>query len=236
MSKRYNTFILGGNKGGVGKSTTSYIIIYMLLAAGLLVEIFDADKGNPDVAKMYKIDRIYNLHHENGFLDLFNRLGEIGPEQMAVISTPAGIMERAEQDGDFIFDALGDMQDAPYDRQIIVIWPIDNGRDGVQSLNEFMRKVSPAIRVDVLKNLHFGDPSAFSFFDSSNTKKAILARGGRIVELPALAERIAATIKIKRLQFDAALAELPVGERFELRRWLRLCQANFVAAGYVSDV
>ena len=225
-------YLIVGNKGGVGKSTYARILIELLQMAGFEVTIVEADRGIPDVGLTFGVTTAFNLHTPNGFLDLVNRLGEADAASPVVISTPGGLLERAAEDGKSFFDALGSLEDM-IGRRVCLTWVIDNKRDSVESLSGFLRTAPGKLRIDVVKNLHFADVAGFELFDRSKTRAAVIARGGRILEMPALAERIAATMTNKRLTIAKAKAELPLGERIELLRWVEVCRAMLKDAAYL---
>jgi hypothetical protein len=99
----------------------------------------------------------------------------------------------------------------------------------VELLKRFLAAL-PAATVHVLRNLYFGDEAKFELYDRSATRKALEARGGRSLNFPDLADRVADDLISRRLSVARALQDLPLGNRAELRRWERACAAALDAA------
>ena len=225
-------YLICGNKGGVGKSTFARTLIELLQMADFVVDIIEADKGIPDVGLTFGVRETCNLHHQNGFLDLINRLGTLSAMSPVVISTPGGLLERALEDGPSFFQALGQIEEL-IGHPVRVTWVIDNKRDSVETLAAFLKVVPDTVGLDVVKNLHFADSARFELFNNSKTRATVVGRGGKILDLPPLAERIAETMTNRRLTIAKAYIELPLGERLELQRWVRECRTALISAGYL---
>ncbi len=224
-------YLFLGNKGGVGKSGAAKAMAEYQKETHGSVEIIDADTGNPDVAKAFGVELTYNLNETNGFLDLANRLATVAIKTPVVISTPAGFIERAQQHGEMFFQMLPSLPEM-LGRDVRVIWMLDDKRDAVESLKEFM-SLAPNVRVDVFRNLHFASANRFNVFNESKTRLAVLESGGIVVDFPALAGRVMAVLTNRRLTVSQALQELPFGDRFELVRWWTLVGDAFRAGGYI---
>ena len=221
-----------GNKGGLGKSAVARTLAENLKLSFGSVEIIDADTGNPDVAKVFGVEIAFNLNKTDGFLDIINQIESTNPETPVVISFPAGLLERAFQHGSVFLDTLPDLPKMT-NRPFRVVWLVDNKRDVVESLKEFLG-YAPGIHVDVFRNLHFASPDGFGLFDSSKTRSAIIENGGKVIDFPALASRVMATITNNRFTIMQASTELPLGDRLELMRWWTLVCEAFRAGGYIE--
>jgi hypothetical protein len=115
-------------------------------------------------------------------------------------------------------------------RQLVVFWVINTQRDSIELLKDFRASVTAGI-VHVVRNLFFGSPSSFGLFEQSKIKKEIESAGGRTLNFPDLAKRVADDLYTKRLSITRAAAELPIGNRVELLRWRQLAHAMFREAG-----
>lgn len=69
MSKIKNKIIVMSNKGGVGKSTISIMLAYMLSRKGYNVGLLDADIHGPSIAKMTSIENINHTVNEDGTIN-----------------------------------------------------------------------------------------------------------------------------------------------------------------------
>ena len=64
-------YVVGGSKGGVGKSMVSMGLTHFLIESGEKVFLIDADTSNPDVFKSYKDEvdsEIVNLDDADGWV------------------------------------------------------------------------------------------------------------------------------------------------------------------------
>lgn len=59
----------------------------------------------------------------------------------------------------------------------------------------------------------------FELFNGSKLQAEIEAEGGRVIDFPDLADRVADAMTNERLAVAEADASLPFGERIELKRW-----------------
>ena len=214
----------GGNKGGVGKSIHARALIEGYLEIGIKPTILEGDGGNSDVAKFFSIKKSFDLNRPEGFVELFDAIEQSPIDKPVVISLPGGADEKSREHSPGFFDALADLAHA-HNRAVRMHWVIDDKRDGLESLRAF-RTAYPAILIDVIKNLFFGTPAAFNFFDSSKEKAAVLERGGRIVDLPALTGRVARQILIQRLTHAQAVERLGFLDRREFQVWWQATLAN----------
>lgn len=215
-------FWIGGSKGGVGKSAVSMALLdYLSNFSPLLVE---TDTANPDVAKSYGEEirtEMVDLDSSDGWIQLINLCAEHdGP---VVINSAA----RADvaKNGTNLVLALPELK-----RQLVVFWVINTQRDSIELLKDFRASVTAGI-VHVVRNLFFGQPPSFGVFEQSKIKKEIESAGGRTLDFPDLAKRVADDLYTKRLSIARAASELPVGNRVELLRWRQLAHAMFREAG-----
>ncbi len=84
-------YLIGGSKGGVGKSMVSMAIIDYLQEQGESVLLIESDTSNPDVWKGYGEcveTQLLNLDEADGWIQLVN-LCDSKPECVVVINTAA---------------------------------------------------------------------------------------------------------------------------------------------------
>lgn len=210
-----NIFIVGGNKGGVGKSIASVGLIDTLLRKSEKVMLVESDNANPDVFMMYgsqissvKID----LDDANGWIDLVNTCDE-NADSHVVVNTGA-----RNNKGIAAYSATLAMTLPELNRKLITLWVINRQRDSLELLREYMAAL-PSSVVHVVRNGHYGDERKFELYNNSNIRKAVEAEGGKSVTLPDLADRVSDDLYSKRLSIDSAMQALPIGNRAELTRW-----------------
>ena len=221
--------IAGGNKGGSGKSTHVRALIEGYLEAGVKPTILEGDGGNSDVAKFFGVKKSFDLNRPEGFVELFDAIEQSPVDRPVVISLPGGADEKCREHSPGFFHALADLAQA-HNRPVRMHWVIDDKRDGLESLRAF-RTAYPDIPTDVIKNLFFGGSAAFHLFDSSKEKAAVLERGGRVVDLPALTGRVARQILVQRLTHAQAVEKLGFLDRREFQVWWQATLANYREAG-----
>jgi CO dehydrogenase nickel-insertion accessory protein CooC1 len=226
-------YLIGGGKGGVGKSIVTLATVQRLLEGGAQVIVVDSDTENPDVLKCYvnPVDgslievgdvrgrvvaaRACNLEAGNGWVELLNLCDEY-PEATVVVNTRAANSEGLQEYGDTLRGCLKELG-----RSLIVLWVINPQKDSVQLLKRF-RTVMPEAEVHVVRNEVFCKETEFVLYNTSDLKTDIEAGGGRSLTIPRLASLVANQIYSTRLNIGHAFKKLPIGERAELRRWKNL--------------
>ena len=226
MTTYENTIMVGGGKGGVGKSTATHALLYYLAQAGKEIHLVEADTSNPDVAKAHqrKPDKdsdspaglpmsLLDLDVEDGWLELLN-VRAAHPERVIVINTGARSNLAIERFGPLLATGLEELA-AP----LVTVWMIDGSRDCVELLIQY-RKTFPSTAIHVVRNAHLS--RSFEVYDSSKLRRELEASGGHSLTLPPLAQRVAQTMSANRLSFEAAVRSetLAYGHKVALRKWL----------------
>ena len=214
-------FLVGGGKGGVGKSLMSMALLDFLHTMGRRPFLVETDTSVPDVFKSYG-DAIggepVNLDEREGWIDLVN-LVESRPESTFVINTGARNQTGISNFGRTLSKALPEL-----DRALVVFWMIDRKRESLELLADF-REAIPEAEVHVVRNMYLGAEKKFELYNGSNMKAEIESRGGRSLNLPELADRVTDAMNKSRLTIERALGELSLGDRMELERWRDDCKA-----------
>jgi hypothetical protein len=106
-------------------------------------------------------------------------------------------------------------------RKLVTLWVIDRKRDGLELLGGFLETLAKDERVEVhvVRNLYWGDETKFDMYNSSELRKEIERRGGRTLNFPDVADRVAESINRDRMPIHKARQELPFGSRVEVCRW-----------------
>jgi hypothetical protein len=211
-------FLVGGSKGGVGKSMVTAAVVERLVSAGEKVLLIETDTSNPDVYNAYGTElpsRLLDLDGPNGWIELVN-LCDKEPETTVVVNTAARNNRGVDAYGETLRDSLDELG-----RTLVTLWVINAERDSVELLRSFM-EVIPNSELHVVRNTYFGNADDFQLYDSSKTKAKVEGRGGRSVNFPVLGSRVANDLRTNRLSISRALKEMPLGHRAELRRWKNL--------------
>ncbi|MDD4913322.1 MAG: ArsA-related P-loop ATPase [Sideroxydans sp.] len=207
--------LIGGSKGGVGKSMVSMAIIDYLQEQGESVLLIESDTSNPDVWKGYGEcveTQLLNLDEADGWIQLVN-LCDSKPDSVVVINTAARNNQGVSAYGATLNSTLAELK-----RDLVTLWVINRQRDSLELLKEYMDAI-PDSRVHVVRNGYFGEEKKFELYNGSKIRTAVESRGGLSLNFPDLADRVSDDIYSKRLSIAKALKELPIGNRAELARW-----------------
>ncbi len=213
MAKRI--YLIGGSKGGVGKSMVTMATVDYLQQQGETVLLIESDTGNPDVWKAYKETtetELVNLDDADGWIQLVN-LCDSHPESVVVVNSAARNNQGVSAYGETLNGTLAELK-----RTLITLWVINRQRDSLELLKEYMDAIPNAV-IHVFRNGYFGEEKKFELYNGSKLRTAIEERGGKSVTFPDLADRVSDDLYSKRISITAALQEFPIGNRAELSRW-----------------
>src|SRR6478735_4168370 len=214
-------FLVGGGKGGVGKSLMSMTLLDFLQAGRQEPFLVETDTSVPDVFKTYQEEtagELVNLDEREGWIELVN-LVESRPENTIVVNTGARNQTGVSNFGRTLSKALGELG-----RKLVVLWMIDRKRESLELLSDFMAAI-PEAEVHVVRNLYLGGEKKFELYNASKMKAGIEARGSKSVNLPELADRVTDAMNKGRMTIAKATGELSLGDRMELERWREECAA-----------
>jgi MinD-like ATPase involved in chromosome partitioning or flagellar assembly len=214
-------FLVGGGKGGVGKSLMSMALLDFLQAGGQEPFLVETDTSVPDVFKTYQEEtagELVNLDEREGWIELVN-LVESRAASTIVINTGARNQTGVSNFGRTLSKALGELG-----RKLVVLWMIDRKRESLELLSAFMAAL-PEAEVHVVRNLYLGAEKKFELYNASKMKAGIEGRGSKSVNLPELADRVTDAMNKGRMTIARAIGELSLGDRMELERWREECAA-----------
>ncbi len=211
-------FLIGGGKGGVGKSMMSMALLDYLRATGEKVLLVETDTSAPDVWKTYRNDvesQCVDLEQRDGWLELLDGIGR-HPDTRMVINSKAANQTGLRKFGGMLMEAL-----KVQDRKLVVLWVIDRKRDGLELLASFVETLGKdeRVQVHVVRNLYWGEEAKFDMYNGSDLRKEVEQRGGRTLNFPDVADRVAEAINKDRMPIHKAVTELSFGSRIELLRW-----------------
>ena len=208
-------YLIGGSKGGVGKSLLTMATIDFLMERGESVLLVESDTSNPDVWKTYKdsVDaELLNLDEADGWIQLVNAC-EGKPDHVVVINTAARNNKGVSTYGETLGSTLAELQ-----RKLVTLWVINRQRDSLELLKDFMQAI-PNTEVHVVRNAYFGEESKFELYNGSKLRTTVEERGGKSLTFPDLADRVSDDLYSKRMSIAAARQDMPIGNRAELTRW-----------------
>jgi hypothetical protein len=212
--------MVGGSKGGVGKSTVAVSIIENYIAEKLPVAVIETDTSNPDVGKIYGgVDDIalesFDLDEKEGWLALTDFIEKTPGETDIIINTAARNNLTVQEYGPLLNDNLAELK-----RELITFWPINRHRDSVELLLKYLAVMTNA-KTYVLYNLFYGTKDKFNIYNNSGTFKNVKAKGGDSFEFPELAYRVTDIMANEREAPHKILDKMPIGTRIEYNRWIK---------------
>ena len=112
-------YLIGGSKGGVGKSMVSMAILDYLQEQGESVLLIESDTSNSDVWKTYQDSveaELVDLDDADGWIHLVN-LCDSKPECIVVINTAARNNEGVSAYGNTLNNTLTELK-----RDLVTLW------------------------------------------------------------------------------------------------------------------
>lgn len=209
--------VVGGGKGGVGKSMIAMCLLDMLREKSLIY--IETDDSNADVYKAVHrsvTSHVINMDTESGYL----RLGEVIETEQpdyTVINTAA----RATQsliDHSVLLSALATGTGAT----LSMVWAMNRQRDGLELLKSFMDNRTGYDAIYAVKNLYFGAPEKFLRYDTSKIKTQVK----QTLELPELNDLLADKLVDERLPLWADTKDLQIVQRSLLEKFRDLAAKN----------
>lgn len=213
-------FLIGGGKGGVGKSLLSMTLVDFLSYTDRAPFLVETDTSVPDVYKTYQAETggaLVNLDEREGWIELVN-LVEGKPESTFVINTGARNQTGVTNFGKTLSKALPQLK-----RKLVVFWLIDRKRESLELLSDFLDAI-PDAEVHVVRNMYLGAEKNFEFYNGSKMRAAIEQKGGRSLNFPDVADRVTDAMNKGRLTIAKAVGDLSLGDRMELERWREECK------------
>jgi hypothetical protein len=210
-----NIYLIGGGKGGVGKSLVSMATVDYVVQRGEDLVLIDADTSNPDVWKAYKDTthtELLDLDGADGWIELIN-VADNHPESVIVINTAARNNKSVSAHGPILSSTLPELH-----RKLVTLWVINRQRDSLELLKEYMEAIPDTV-VHIIRNGYFGEERKFELYNGSKIRALVEERGGLSLTFPDLADRVSDDIYSKRMNIALAAKELPLGNRAELHRW-----------------
>lgn len=211
---------VGGSKGGVGKSKLCFAIIEYLVSKKKPVLIIESDTSNPDVFKTHSpyvecgiICKEVDLDSANGWIELVNLADEY-KDHYVVINSAARSNAGISNYSATLKNTLPELN-----RELVVFWMINRQRDSIELLRIFMNYFQKT-KINVCRNIFFGDSEKFELYNNSIARKMIEEDGGLTLNFPELADRVADKLYSDRVPIFKGAKDFQIGDRAELKRWI----------------
>lgn len=225
--RRVPLWFAGGEKGGVGKSTCSHLLIDYLRerCKGQLL-VVETDPINPDVGRTFydkDLDdvKLHPLKFDsvNAWIELL-KLVENTPDDALLINGAAQLYESLEI-GKHMIDAVGELH-----RQWVTWWVMGPDIDSVDILDRYVSMIgaenlsqSRSHRLIVIENAGRSKELNFTNWRGSKLYTRLMEAEISVVEVSHLATTVVDKIRTKQWSIAEARAKLKFPERVELERW-----------------
>ncbi|MFM0134325.1 nucleotide-binding protein [Paraburkholderia sediminicola] len=221
-TENHPIYMVGGSKGGVGKSFVTLALVDYLRRSDVHVVLVETDTSNPDVMKAVH-DEVEcascDLDEAGGWIDFVN-FCDAHRDETVIVNTAARSQTGVAQYGGTLAGTLDELA-----RRLVVLWVINRQRDSLELLMEF-GDTFPHALTHVVRNGYFGTPDKFTLYHESKLRKAVEAQG-QSLDFPDLADRVADELRSQRLSIRRATETMHIGERAELLRWRALYSDMF---------
>ena len=224
--------LIGGEKGGVGKSVAARVLAQYFIDRGQPFTGFDTDRSHTSFTRFYADYAAPVVVDTYEGLDLiageFEEKPATGGQRSVIVdlaAQTAAPLARWMRDSD-VLALLGSMG------VTVNFWHIaDAGKDSVDLLDRLINTYGPGPNYFVVKNE--GRGSDFSLLDNSAALKKTLALGGQVISLGQLHEGSMRKIDRRNASFWAAIHAtggpdaLGMLERQRVKTWLRNTYTTF---------
>ena len=226
--------VVGGDKGGVGKSFVARALAAWYRRRGYLVHGFDGDARNGHLERYYgnsfTVDRL-SLRDEYGWALLFEGWQDAPHDAVLLVDLPGNIGGEVERER----ERVGLMAEA-FDRELIHVWVADEEEDSV-TLFERLCGVAPWQQTLVVLNGRFGaNINAFELWRDSDIRAELLDHGGYETLLPTLPIGVRTRITRTHCSFDdLTLAALATYQKVDFDMWWASVERAFTALDDIME-
>jgi hypothetical protein len=172
--------LVGGEKGGVGKSVMARVLAQYFIDRGLKFVGVDADNSHGALLRYYsEFSQAADLESFSSADQILDRA--LGSDRRVLVDLPAQSARLLER-----WMTAGDVPSYASQMGVnMVFWHVsDGGFDSVNELERVSRMFAAPMTYVVVKNL--GRSTDFSQLDESDAFEGMIARGGRSMALPPL--------------------------------------------------
>jgi len=227
-----NIHLIGGEKGGVGKSVVARLLAQYFIDNGIPFLGFDSDKSHAALLRFYagyaspvQVDRYESL-------DAVVEAAAAAPDRRVLVDLAAQTHEPLSQ----WMDESGLLDLAKEAGLSIRYWHVmDSGRDSVDLLRRLLDRYDARLGYVLVLNQFRGD--SFDTLSQSGEKERALALQARVITIKRLHEAAMRKIDSSSASFWAAAngdrtpGGLGLMERQRVRVWLKQAYLEFDSVG-----
>ncbi len=164
-------FIVGGGKGGVGKSMICLSVLDILKQNDeQKLLCIETDSSNPDVFKCVNETiktELCNFNSAAGY-EALSIMVEDHPDHAVVINTAATVTHNFINNSQIFADVAKETG-----REIVMFWPINTAKDSLELLLEYLDNCKDYGPVYVVINTFFGETRDFNLYRASGIEKEV---------------------------------------------------------------
>lgn len=225
--------LIGGEKGGVGKSVMSRVFAQYCIDRGIPFKGFDSDRSHGSFM------RFYQGFAEHVVLEDFQSLDQLaeaalrgdGVQVLVDLAAQSSTSLRGWMDDTGVLELFRDAG------VMVNCWHIlDDGRDSLEMLGRLLEDFRTEVRYVVV--LNHGRGARFDAFHASSQKIRAQELGAKIIELPKLHEGSMRQVDHSNSSFWAAINAdgngdqlLGILDRQRVKVWLRKVYAELDSLG-----
>lgn len=221
--------LIGGEKGGVGKSVTARLLAQWMVDRSIAFAAIDGDASHAALVRHYKdFTQPVDLGVSESADQIVDRA--LAAERSVLVDLPAQSARALEA-------WLTEANVLAFAREMgigITVWHVsDGGYASVTEIERSLRVLKNQVRHVVVKN--YGRSKDFSQFDASEARRLLDELTGKVLELPELDSATMYAIDRLGLSFWAAVhvsegeTALKPLERQRVKLWLERCYSRIDA-------
>ncbi len=222
MGKR--VVFVTGDKGGVGKSFSSRLLIEWYEERGVKVSAFDTDKANSTLYRFFEKSEIQGLSLNQLDIDdpialdeFLEKIAEAKDNEVFLVDCAARTLDRLVtwiREVDFLNLAQ------ELDLKVTLAFVLGTEKDCVAILRDTLESFGEAVEYVVIKNQARGND--FRVYEGSKARERLIeSLGGTEISLPGLFVKTSIEVDRLSMPFSRAIGEnaLGIADRSRLKTW-----------------
>lgn len=218
--------LVGGEKGGVGKSVVARLLAQLFIDRDLTFAAIDADSRHGGLLRFYSpFTQAIDLTQFESVDQIMDRA--LAADRRVLVDLPAQSARPIER-----WIEAGDVLSFAQEMGVNMVWwhVSDGGYDSVDALSRVADHFGGKLKLVVVRN--WGRASDFSQLDASAALENVRQAGGQVVDLPVLEANTMYRLDQAGSSFWSAVnntdgaSALPLMERRRAKLWLDRCYAE----------
>lgn len=212
--------LVSGDKGGVGKSFYSRLLLNWYQRAGVPVRAYDTDKSNPTLERYFSdSDSIGLLDVESpeSLDELLESLANAPKEEVFLLDCAARTFDSIHK---WMIDVDFEALTGERGIELTIAFVLGADKDSLRILKTIFEEIGAAAKFVVIMN--YGRASSFALYEDSQTRQKLKAAGAVEVVLPALLEK--STLQLDRLNLPFVEAidheKVQLADRARVKRYV----------------